>query len=93
MAKRSKAVSRVEKNHTAASARVLPIARRGVKTATDFAQFMSAVMSDVIEGKLAPQVGNAACNAGGKLLKVKEMEFRYGHATVGRGPKRLALTE
>lgn len=38
---------------------------------------MSALMSDLIEGSLPPEVGNAVCNAGGKLLKVVEMRFRY----------------
>jgi hypothetical protein len=43
---------------------------------------MSALMSDVIEGRIAPQVANAVVNAGGKLLKVVEMQIRYG-AQVG----------
>lgn len=39
---------------------------------------MSALMSDVIDGSLNPGVVNAAVNAGGKLLKVVEMQYRYG---------------
>jgi len=39
---------------------------------------MSALMTDLIEGTVAPQIGNAACNAGGKLLKIVEMEIKYG---------------
>lgn len=39
---------------------------------------MSALMSDVIDGSLNPGVANAAVNAGGKLLKVVEMQYRYG---------------
>jgi hypothetical protein len=39
---------------------------------------MSATMSDLIEGKITPAVGNAVCNAGGKLLKVVEMQQKYG---------------
>lgn len=39
---------------------------------------MSALMSDVIEGRITTDVANAACNAGGKLLKVVEMQYRYG---------------
>jgi len=35
-------------------------------------------MSDVIEGRISPVVSNAAVNAGGKLLKVVEMEYKYG---------------
>jgi hypothetical protein len=59
-------------------ARSAEMARRGVRTGADFANLMSALMSDIIEGKVTPDVGNAACNAGGKLLKVVEMQHRYG---------------
>ena len=54
--------------------RTLAIAERGVNTGRDFAALMSALMSDLIDGSVTPQVGNAICNAGGKLLKVVEME-------------------
>ena len=39
---------------------------------------MSALMSDVIEGAITPQVANATVNAGGKLLKVVELTLKYG---------------
>lgn len=39
---------------------------------------MSALMSDVITGAVTPNVANATVNAGGKLLKVVEMQYRYG---------------
>ena len=35
-------------------------------------------MSDLVEGRISPNVGNATCNAGGKLLKIVEMEYKYG---------------
>lgn len=56
----------------------LAIANRGVKTGTDFANMMSSLMSDLIAGRVTPQIGNAVCNAGGKLLKVVEMKQKYG---------------
>jgi hypothetical protein len=49
---------------------------------------MSALMSDVIEGKISPQVANATCNAGGKLLKVVELQYRYANS--GSGDLNLA---
>jgi hypothetical protein len=52
---------------------------------------MSALMSDLIEGKVTPSIGNAACNAGGKLLKVVEMQYRYGTQGPGLGEKTLVL--
>jgi hypothetical protein len=39
---------------------------------------MSALMSDVIDGTISPNIANATVNAGGKLLKVVEMQYRYG---------------
>lgn len=58
--------------------RCLAIANSGVKTGGEFASLMSALMSDIIEGAIAPQIANAVVNAGGKLLKVTEMQLRYG---------------
>jgi len=73
--RRSKAVPALA---ASANARTVAVARRGIKTGRDFANFMSCLMSDLIEGKVPPQVGNAACHAGGKLLKVVEMQYKYG---------------
>ena len=72
--------------------RSLAIAKNGIRTADDFAAYMSALMSDLIEGAVAPQVGNAACNAGGKLLKVVELQIRYGSAGGEGARKQLQLT-
>lgn len=68
----------MSKKEVAKSPRSLVTAAAGIKTGKDFASFMSALMSDLIEGNVTPQVGNAAVNAGGKLLKVVEMEYKYG---------------
>lgn len=38
---------------------------------------MSALMSDVISGAVTASVTNAACNAGGKMLKMVELEYKY----------------
>lgn len=51
---------------------------------------MSAMMSDLIEQKISPGIGNAACNAGGKLLKIVEMQYKYGTSSKG-GTKILTL--
>lgn len=58
--------------------RSLSISERGITTGNDFACCMSALMSDVLAGRVTPSTANAACNAGGKLLKVVEMQYRYG---------------
>lgn len=52
---------------------------------------MGAMMHDVISGALTPQVCNAAVNAGGKLLKMVEMQMKYGSKATD-GSKNLQLT-
>lgn len=52
---------------------------------------MSALMSDVIDGSISPNVANAAVNAGGKLLKVVEMQYRYGTPANEQRQKVLTL--
>ena len=47
-------------------------------------------MSDLIEGRVAPNIGNAACNAAGKMLRVVELQMRYG-TTADDGSKVLKL--
>ncbi len=71
--------------------RSLSISSKGIKTGADFASMMSALMSDIIEGRLNPGVGNAVCNAGAKLLKVVEMQHRYGQCIEGSTERLLAL--
>ena len=60
------------------AARSIQIAVNGISTSTQFCNLMSALMSDLLLGKVTPQVGNAVVNAGGKLLKTVEMEHKYG---------------
>jgi hypothetical protein len=69
----------------------LAIASKGVQTGSEFANLMSVLMSDIIEGRITPAVGNAACNAGGKLLKVVEMQWKYGTPGPNQGEKVLKL--
>lgn len=42
---------------------------------------MAALMTDLVSGRIAPNVANAMCNAGGKMLKSVEMQLRYGTAS------------
>lgn len=71
--------------------RCITHSRKGIKTGDDFANYMSALMSDLVEGRITPSVGNAACNAGGKLLKVVEMKYKYGTQGEGAGNKSITL--
>ena len=74
--------------------RCLTIAERGIRTSQDFACLMSTLMSDVLTGRVNPQVANAACNAGGKLIRITEMQYKYGTpSNSGKISKNLQLTE
>jgi len=75
----------------AGKARSLAVAVKGIATANDFASMMSALMSDLIDGRVTPQVGNAVSNAGGKLLKVVELQHKYGTAGNGKPDRNLKL--
>lgn len=54
---------------------------------------MSALMSDIIEGAVSPQVGNAAVNAGSRLLKVVELQLKYGKPNAGGNRGNLMLVD
>jgi hypothetical protein len=74
------------------SPRSLPILQE-IRTSADYAAGMSALMGDLISGRVTPQVGNAVCNAGGKLLKIKEMEMRFGTDGPGGADRSLVLVD
>jgi hypothetical protein len=69
-------------------------ARSGIATGADFANLMSALMSDIIEGRVTPNIGNATCKAAGQLLRVVELQMKYGTAGEGGGKVlRLAMQQ
>ncbi len=72
--------------------RAFVIASAGIASSMDFANLMSALMSDIIEGRVTPSTGNAACNAAGKLLKIVEMQYKFGTVKNGDFTKSLALS-
>src|SRR6185503_1722044 len=49
------------------------VGQRGIKTSADFADFMGALMIDLVEGRIKPEVAKAACLAGDKLLQVAKL--------------------
>ena len=76
-------VAKVSKGKTARS---LALAQDGITSGVDFARIMSALMSDVLEGSVTPEIANATVNAGGKLLKVVEMQYKYAPPKFGEQP-------
>lgn len=81
-------------NNKSTPAKLAPsavIAANGVTDSRDFANLMSTLIGDVLTGRVSTDVANAAVNAGGKLLKVVEMQHKYGSAKTP-APRRLMLT-
>lgn len=39
---------------------------------------MSALMCDIAAKRIEPRAANAICNAGGKLLRIVELQQKYG---------------
>lgn len=65
--------------------RSLAIAEQGIQTGQQFSALMSALMSDVLSGSVTPGIANATCNAGGKLIKMVELQLKYGQKQTDGG--------
>lgn len=53
------------------------IAAAGVTNGVQYAQLLTALMADVLDGEISPSVANAAISAGSQLLKLLELHKRY----------------
>ena len=69
----------------------ISIASQGINTTLELAKLMSALISDLAEDRISTQVANAICNASGRLLKVAEIQFKFGTAN-GKQNRPLCLT-
>lgn len=74
------------------AARSIALAEQGIHTGAQFASVMSALLTDTIAGRIDPQVSNAVCNISGKLLKVVELQYKYGKSIDGQTERLLQLT-
>lgn len=88
MAKRKKSTAGSEKG----APRSIALAEQGIHTGAQFASVMSALLTDTIAGRIDPQVANSVCNISGKLLKVVELQYKYGKSIDGQSERLLALT-
>jgi len=50
----------------------------GIKTSEDFKEVFCALIEDLLIGTVTPQIGNAMCNAGGRVIRVSELALKYG---------------
>ena len=78
MAKKEQSTTTRTKVSAERAAKCLSIAEHGIESGPQFAALMSALMTVLITGCITPEIANATCNAGGKLLKVVEMQYKYG---------------
>lgn len=93
MAAKKHSVAKISQKSTEKCESAKPVSRcsveaeKGVHDSMQFANVFSALLTDILCGREKPDVANAACNVGGKLLKVVEMQHKYGG---GGGPLPLA---
>ncbi len=91
MTTKRKGTPHTKEKPLAVVARSLEIVKKGVKSSQDMIDVMAALMCDSIEGNITPGTCNAACNAAGKLMKMLELQIRYGTPKAGTNRKELPL--
>lgn len=95
--KRSKKDAQLTKSDHKEPITSLAIARGGLKTSAQLTALNCAVISDLLESRMTSSVANAIGSQCARILKTKEMEFRYGQPRQGNGgtaaSKTFLLTE
>lgn len=51
---------------------------RGVSSGRDVAALLGALIADVMTDRVTPEKAAVVCNAVGKILRLVEMEYRWG---------------
>lgn len=87
MAKGKKNTRGDSKTPTSAS-----LADSGISTGADFSRVMAALLADTIAGRIEPQRANASCNVAGKLIRMVELQHKYGRQVEGTQERLLELT-
>lgn len=87
MAKSKKSLAANQKQPTAAK-----LADAGIATGADFSRVMAALLADTVAGRIEPNRANAACNVAGKLIRMVEMQHKYGKQVDGSTERLLSLT-
>jgi hypothetical protein len=70
----------------------MTLAQGGIETDQKLFRLIEAVIADLGADKITTQKASALSNAVGKVLKLVELKYRYGKATVEGGQKTLQLT-
>ena len=58
------------------------LAKGEIRTTREYGQLMAALVSDVIQENISPTLVNAAVNAGRQMIKVAELNLKYGRKVV-----------
>ena len=87
-----RAGSKANKAVIIAESRSLRLARDGINNSRQFTEVFSGLIVDLAEQKMTASIANAMCNAGGKLLKMVELEIRYGQQVPGEGRRLLTIS-
>lgn len=53
---------------------------------------MAALLADTIAGRIQPAQANASCNVAGKLIRMVELQHKYGKPVPGSEMRLLELT-
>lgn len=61
-------------------------ARHGVRTADQFANVMSFLIDDLLNGNVNTNVANAVSTAGRNMLQLVAMQYKHGQSNNGRKP-------
>lgn len=67
------------KSNKESQPRSLALAQNEIRTTRDYGQLMAALITDVIQEKISPTVLFAAVAAGRQMVKVAELNLRYGN--------------
>jgi hypothetical protein len=87
-----KAGKRTTKPPQVAESRSVRIARDGITNSQQFTSLFSGLIADLAEQKVTAGIANAMCNAGGKMLKMVELEIRYGQQVPGKSRRMLTIS-
>jgi hypothetical protein len=89
--KPTKIAEEFEETLAAKAPESLTLARGGIRTANDLAGLMGALIEDLMEGTVFPELGNAVCAAAGILIEAMKVQYDYGKANNTTDRKNLIL--
>lgn len=86
------AKDKAAKANKALTGRSVTTARNGINNSQEFTNLFSGLIADLAEQLVTASIANAMCNAGGKILKMVELEIRHGQQVPGQSRRLLSIT-